>query len=166
MGLCALWSFPAHASPLERAFDAAVAQFEQALPRLGKSYAGVDTRAYRDALTLRRFSSPHWGDALSLDIVEAPARSGDCTRFVAYVELPPRGGHVPLVVCPEFSASGTDALRRLTILHEIVHAVAGPDECRAMAFAAQVEQLASGRFTPVDPYWRANDCPASTFRLP
>ena len=59
-----------------------------------------------------------------------------------------------------------DALRTLTILHELVHVVAGPNECRAMAFAARIENLASGHFTDVSRYWQANSCNNSGFRLP
>jgi hypothetical protein len=94
------------------------------------------------------------------------AGTGSCQRFAAYVRLPPEDGKVELVFCPQFVNEGTPALRRLTILHEMVHVVAGPDECRAMAFAAHIENLATGGFTPVDPYWRANNCADSGFNLP
>jgi len=35
-----------------------------------------------------------------------------------------------------------------------------------MAFAARVEQAATGRFTPVGAYWQASRCAASAFSLP
>ena len=35
-----------------------------------------------------------------------------------------------------------------------------------MAFAAEVERLATGRFTPVDRYWHSNGCAGSAFSLP
>ena len=69
-------------------------------------------------------------------------------------------------VCPTFFSSGADSLRRLTILHELVHVVSDADECRAMAFAAAVEQAALGRFTAVDTYWQRNGCAGSRYALP
>ena len=151
---------------VEAAFTAAIAAFEQARPALGSEFAGVDIAAYRDALTLRRFSSAHWGGATRLEIILAESDEGACARYAAYVRIPPRDGVVPLVFCPEFRRKGTAQLRALTILHEMVHVLAGPDECRAMAFAARVEHIANGRHTDVSRYWQANGCATSGFRLP
>jgi len=44
--------------------------------------------------------------------------------------------------------------------------VAGSNECQAMAFAALIEQLATGSFTPVTRYWEANGCAGSGYALP
>lgn len=157
---------PVLANPVNTARDAAVAAFERAAPRLATTEMGVDVLAYRDALIRGRFASTHWGGMIDLDIMEQREASGDCARFAAYVRIPPENGRVRLVICPQFAAEGADALRRLTILHEMVHVVAGPDECQAMAFAARIEQLAFGAFTPVDRYWQANACAGPAFRLP
>lgn len=166
-GLFLLLAAPARAEPLlETAFERAVVQFERARPGLGASEFGVDVAAYRDALTLRRFTSSHWGAPVTLAVALREAATGSCARYAAFVRIPPENGAVTLVACPQFLAPGADALRTLTILHELVHVVAGPDECRAMAFAARVEQLASGRHTPVDAYWRANGCESGAFSLP
>jgi hypothetical protein len=151
---------------LDRALDAAIDTFETALPRLDAGALGVDLSAYRDAMTLRRFDSAKWGGTITLDIVIPDAPDGSCSRFAAFVRIPPENGAVRLVLCPQFFSEGADALRELTMLHEMVHVVAGPDECQAMAFAAAVEQAAKGRFTPVDAYWRASGCEGSEFRLP
>jgi hypothetical protein len=35
-----------------------------------------------------------------------------------------------------------------------------------MAYAARIQSLATGRFTPVDAYWQANNCAGSAFSLP
>lgn len=157
----------AHADPLvDRALTDAIAAFERAAPRLGRSASGVDVAAYRDALTLGRFTSAHWGGTFAVEIVAGSDREAGCGRYAAFVRLPPRDGTVTLAICPVFSTAGADALRRLTILHEMVHVVAGPDECRAMAFAAQVETLVFGNHTPVERYWRANNCASSQFSLP
>lgn len=161
-----LLSGPALADPLETALDRAVATFETALPSLANSEFGVDVGAYRDALTLQRFSSAHWGGQVTLAIERRDEATGSCSRFAAFVLLPPQDGNMGLVLCPQFFSDGADALRELTILHEMVHVVAGPDECRAMAFAARIELLAKGAFTPVDAYWQAQDCSRSAFRLP
>ena len=161
-----LFPAPALADPVNVAFNAAITAFERAGPRLAASEMGVDVTAYGDALTLGRFTSAYWGGEIGLDVVESRQADRDCARFAAYVRIPPQDGRVGLVICPQFSAEGTDALRRLTILHEMVHVVTGPDECRAMAFAARIEHLAFGSFTPVERYWQANDCAASAFRLP
>ena len=151
---------------LDDAFSAAIATFERALPHLSASEVGVDVAAYRDALTLQRFQSGVWGGEVTAAARIRDAATGSCSRFAAFVRIPPENGVVDLVLCPQFFHDGTDALRELTILHEMVHVVAGRDECQAMAFTARVEQAASGRFTPVDAYWQANDCAASNFRLP
>lgn len=143
-----------------------VAAYSRAAPHLSAVSHGVDVAAYRDALLTGRFTSPHWGQPLQLDLQQTASADGSCGRFAAYVRLPPRNDEVVLVLCPQFVDEGTPELRRLTILHEMVHVVAGPDECRAMAFAAQVENLAEGRFTPVDRYWQANNCANSGFSLP
>lgn len=167
--LLALLATPALAQDrvlLERAIDAAIATFETALPALARSEAGVDVAAYRDALSLQRFSSAHWGGEVNVDFHIRETASGSCRRFAAFVRIPPENGAVRMVLCPQFFSPGADALRELTVLHEMVHVVAGGDECRAMAFAARVEQAAKGRFTAVDGYWRASGCAGSAYRLP
>ena len=151
---------------LDEALDAAIATFETALPRLRADEMGVDVAAYRDALTLQRFQSDHWGGMVDIELVIREAQEGSCGRFAAFTRIPPENGAVRLVLCPQFFSPGADALRQLTMLHEMVHAVAGSDECQAMAFAARIEQAATGRFTPVDAYWRANGCGETGFRLP
>lgn len=157
---------PAQADVVDTAFSRAVDQFETALPKLPAELFGVDVQAYRDALTLRQFSSSYWSRTIALRVETGSKDNASCARFAAFVRLPPSDGHVSLILCPQFRTEGADALRRLTVLHELVHVVAGPDECRAMAFAAQIEQLASGTFTNVDRYWQANDCDSSGFSLP
>jgi hypothetical protein len=151
---------------LDRALDAAIATFERARPGLGASASGVDIAAYRDALTLQRFSSTLWRGEVTLDLAIRQTNTGSCARFAAFVRLPPEAGVIQLVLCPQFFRPGADDLRELTILHEMVHVVAGRDECQAMALAARIEQAARGRFTPVDTYWQANGCPDSRYRLP
>jgi hypothetical protein len=157
---------PARADTASAAFDRAILQLESALPRLSPDSFGVDVKAYRDVLTLRSFSSRHWGGTVRLKVEDNAKGDAACKRFAAFVRLPPNAGSISLVLCPQFFAEGSDALRTLTILHELVHVVAGPDECRAMAFAARVEQLATGRHTPVERYWQANKCAGSGFSLP
>lgn len=156
---------PASGDAVETALNDAIAAFEQASPHLGAETFGVELAAYRDALTLGRFTSRYWGQALVLAL-DRGSNAGGCARFAAYVSLPPRNGQVSLSICPQFSSEGTRQLRRLTILHEMVHVVAGPDECRAMAFAAEVEHAATGAHTPVGRYWQANNCDRSGFTLP
>jgi hypothetical protein len=159
-------AFAQDQATLDRALDAAVATFEAARPALGASALGVDVAAYRDALTLQRFDSDHWGGTVALDLIIRDTAEGSCNRFAAFVRIPPENGAVRLVLCPQFFSAGADALRELTVLHEMVHVVAGPDECQAMAFAAAVQQAATGTFTPVDAYWRASGCENSEYRLP
>ena len=151
---------------LDRALDRAIATFEAALPRLGGEEMGVDVTAYRDALTLQRFQSAMWGGTVTVDLSIRDTASGSCGRFAAFVRIPPENGAVRLVLCPQFFTDGADALRELTVLHEMVHVVAGSNECQAMAFAARVEQAGTGRFTPVGAYWRASGCEGSGYRLP
>jgi hypothetical protein len=162
----ALPSGPARADAISTAFNDAMAAFTAAKAGLPAELAGVDVAAYGQALSSGQFASPHWGEAVILDLHESADNGGSCGRFAAYVHLPPRDGTVRLTLCPQFSAEGTPELRRLTVLHEMVHVVAGPDECRAMAFAARIEHLATGSFTPVDRYWQANGCEGSGFSLP
>ena len=151
---------------LNTALGGAVDHFERALPALGAVEMGVDVSAYRDALTLQRFASERWGGTVEVAIERQESESGQCGRYAAFTRVPPADGVVPLVLCPRFFAPGADALRTLTLLHEMVHAVAGTDECQAMAFAAQIEQLATGQWTPVDTYWQASGCAGSRYSLP
>ncbi|MHA6689485.1 hypothetical protein [Devosia sp. A449] len=150
----------------DAALEAAIASFSQAKRQLAGSAFLLDIAAYEQALTRQRFQSDHWGADITVKFVTRDKASGSCDRFAAFVRLPPEEGVISLVFCPQFFNSGTDNLRRLTILHELVHVVAGPDECRAMAFAASVEQAAHGHFTPVDSYWKASNCAGSDYRLP
>ncbi len=163
--LLAFAANPARADAVQSAFNDAIVAFGQARPQLGTTRFGVDIAAYRDALTLGQFTSAHWGGGLAVAVETGGTGSG-CARFAAYVRLPPQDGEVALVICRQFSEEGTAALRRLTILHEMVHVVAGADECRAMAFAAEVEKLATGAFTPVERYWQANGCERSGYAMP
>ena len=151
---------------LDRAIDAAIATFEAARPHLGDSEMGVDVAAYRDALTFRRFAAANGGGTVTVEIAIRDTQTGSCTRFAAFTRIPPENGVVRLVLCPQFFSDGADDLRALTVLHEMVHVVAGSDECQAMAFAARVEQAARGHFTPVDTYWQASGCAASAYSLP
>lgn len=157
---------PARADMVDAAFDRAISQFETARPSLPKELFGVEVAAYRAALTFRQFTSSRWGGTITMRVENGSETNNSCARFAAFVRLPPRDGQVSLVLCPQFSTPGADALRTLTILHELVHVVAGPNECRAMAFAAHVEQAATGRFTDVSNYWRVNGCEGSSFSLP
>lgn len=159
---------PVHADNAARgrALDDAIAMFEAARPSLGETTWNIDVAAYRDALTLQQFQSAYWGGTVTVSIVEGIERQADCGRFAAYARIPAESGVITLLLCPQFFSPGADALRRLTVLHEMVHVVAGPDECQAMAFAARIEQAATGRFTPVDRYWQASGCAHSQYRLP
>jgi hypothetical protein len=169
VGLALALVQPAQASDLavlERALSAATDTFEQALPKLSSTEFGVDVAAYRDALTMQRFRSSYWGGTVDLALDMRAEASGSCGRFAAFVRVPPENGTVRLTLCPQFFSPGADALRELTILHEMVHVVAGTDECQAMAFAAKVEMAAKGAFTPVDAYWRASGCEGGRYALP
>jgi hypothetical protein len=167
--ILALLAVPAAAQQsamLDRAFDNAIATLERALPRLSAVESGVDVAAYSDALTLQRFSSAKWGGKVTVDLDIRDTAERSCARFAAFVRLPPENGVVRLTLCPQFFSPGADALRELTLLHEMVHVVAGTGECQAMAFAARVQMAAKGRFTPVDAYWQASGCDSSDYRLP
>lgn len=157
---------PARADMVDAAFDRAISQFETARQKLPAELFGVDVATYRAALTFRKFTSSHWGGTITMRVENGSETNNSCSRYAAFVRLPPSEGEVSLVLCPQFSTDGADALRTLTVLHELVHVVAGPNECRAMAFAAHVEQAATGRFTDVSSYWRANSCKGSGFSLP
>ncbi|HUH76336.1 MAG TPA: hypothetical protein VLZ53_03130 [Devosia sp.] len=151
---------------LDKAVAAAAASFARALPQLEPSEFGVETSAYGDALGLGMFHSPHWGKSLVPHLVIRQAASGSCDRYAAFVRMPPEDGAISLVLCPQFFTPGAERLRELTILHEMVHVVAGPDECRAMAYAARIELLAHQQHTPVDAYWHSSNCQNGAFRLP
>lgn len=168
IALAAIIPLPALAQQAltERAISAALDTFEAAWPGLGRDEMSVDGAAYRDALSLLRFASGHWGGTVTVDVVAQGEASGNCARFAAYTRMPPETGSIRLVLCPKFFSEGADALRELTVLHEMVHVVAGGNECRAMAYAARIQQLAHGDFTPVDAYWAANGCAGSGFSLP
>lgn len=156
----------AYADVIDDTFADARAAFQIAAPQLSRTVFGVDVTAYGEALSSAQFTSSHWGQPAELVVTTPDSAGGSCKRFAAYVRIPPENGRVTMVVCPQFRTGGAAELRRLTILHELVHVVAGSDECRAMAFAAQIELLATGTYTPVDRYWSANTCQTSRFSLP
>ena len=151
---------------LERALATARVQAERALPALDGQAYGVDLAAYQAALRLAPFASAVWGGQTRVDLQIRSEATGSCSRYAAFVRMPPENGTVPLVLCPQFFTPGADGLRVLTILHEMVHVVAGRDECQAMALAARIEHLATGAFTPVDAYWAASQCDRSAYALP
>ena len=94
----------ARADAINSAISDAIALFERAAPRLSATHQGVDVTAFRDALTLGRFTSGHWGGEIALDVSEQESTSGSCARFAAFVRIPPQQGRVSLVFCPQFSA--------------------------------------------------------------
>ena len=153
-------------SLLDQAVRDALATFERAAPSLSGVEFGVDMAAYGRALRGQTFQSAVWGGQVSVKRTIRDAATGSCGRFAAFVRIPPENGVVSLVLCPQFFTEGADALRELTILHEMVHVVAGSSECQAMALAARIEQAAHGRFTPVGKYWAASGCEGSPYRLP
>ncbi|MGV8951562.1 MAG: hypothetical protein ACOH2M_10710, partial [Cypionkella sp.] len=113
-----------------------------------------------------RFASRTSGTTLDVRVARNDSELGLCAGFAAYVTPAIEQGAMVLTICPQFFLPGADALRETTVLHEMVHVVAGPDECRAMAYTAQIQMLATGRFQPVRDYWARNKCDASRYRLP
>lgn len=162
--ILALFAAPARADALTAALNRAITLFEAAAPLLGNSALGVETSRYRDALMMGKFA--RGAEEISLYYEEKSDPAGHCGRFAAYTMLPARAGMIRLVICPRFFSPDADDLRSLTVLHELVHAVTDADECRAMAYAARIQKLATGRFTPVEAYWQANNCAGSRFALP
>jgi hypothetical protein len=148
----------ADGATLRRAIADAADAFLRAAPTLGTSVAGVDVARYGTALVDGTLAGT------PIEYVFSGADDPGCSRFAAYVV--PIGQQRGVHLCPRFFSPGADGLRRLTILHELVHVVSDTNECRAMAFAAAVEQAALGRFTPVEAYWQRNGCAASAFSLP
>lgn len=151
---------------LDRALADAVQTFAKAQGALGSSSMGVPTAAYAQALRQLRFV-PSSGSG-EVQVAFQAQGEGDkaCTRFAAYVIPNPAADTITINLCPQFFDSGTDALRQTTILHEMVHVVAGPGECMAMAYTAQLQFLATGAFQPVTNYWRQSGCGSSAYRLP
>ncbi|KFC67421.1 hypothetical protein FF80_02199 [Devosia sp. LC5] len=165
----ALFALPVHAQQadlLDQAIADATRTFERALPQLGATMMGVDTNAYRDALKARRFHSARTGGARDVIFVIENSENGPCARFAAYVAGVANSDAAHMFLCPQFFTPDADLLRETTILHEMVHVVAGTDECQAMAFTAQVQMLARGSFVPVERYWKANGCVGSRYKLP
>jgi len=165
----ALWSAPAQAQQqrlLDEALAGATRTFERAMRDLGAATAGVDMAAYGAALKQHRFYSSQWNMELDVNFAIKSAEDRRCDSFAAYVIPAIDRGAVDVVLCPKFFSAGADGLRETTILHEMVHVVAGTDECRAMAFTAQLQFLATGRFQPVAQYWDKNGCRKSAFSLP
>ncbi|MDB5528351.1 MAG: hypothetical protein JWR51_1454 [Devosia sp.] len=151
---------------IENALRAAARTFERALPGLDAVSMGVPTQEYHDALVQRRFASSLWGAPLDVQLVTNESERGLCSGFAAYVTPAIQQGAVSLVICPRFFSPGADELRQTTMLHEMVHVVAGTNECQAMAFTARIQKLATGSFQPVSDYWTRNKCNASRYRLP
>ncbi|GLQ10134.1 hypothetical protein GCM10007913_20660 [Devosia yakushimensis] len=127
---------------------------------------GVDNAAYADALKARRFHSARTGNVRDVIFVIEDSEKGSCAKFAAYVAGVSNSEAAHLFICPQFFTPGADLLRETTILHEMVHVVAGTDECQAMAYTAQIQMLATGSYVPVAKYWKENGCAGSRYRLP
>jgi hypothetical protein len=151
---------------LDRALAGATQIFAKAQDALGASSMGVSTQAYGQALVRQRFRPPGQDAAMTVLFKREDGADPGCARFAAYVIPAPQQRTATIYLCPQFFQSGTDELRTTTILHEMVHVVAGPDECLAMAYTAGVQLLATGRFQPVADYWRQSGCASSPYRLP
>ncbi|HTN60421.1 MAG TPA: hypothetical protein VL147_02560 [Devosia sp.] len=151
---------------IEAALRAATRSFTRALPQLDAVSMGVRSAEYGAALRQRQFRSSLSGSMLDVRVEIAGSERGLCAGYAAYVTPAIAQNAMILTICPRFFSPGADGLRETTILHEMVHVVAGPDECRAMAYTAQIQLLSSGGFTPVDAYWARNNCAASAYRLP
>ena len=151
---------------VDEALRSAVRTFQQAADRLDAVSMGVSKAEYGDALARGRFSSSLLGATLDVRVARNDSEHGLCAGFAAYVTPAIEQGAVVLTVCPRFFLPGADALRETTVLHEMVHVVAGPDECRAMAYTAQIQVLATGTFQLVQDYWNKNNCSTSRYRLP
>lgn len=171
--LCALFlvvlALPAQAQQnalLDKAIAAATRTFERARPQMGAITMGVDNAAYADALKARRFHSARTGNARDVIYVIEESSKGSCAKFAAYVAPVANSEAAHLFICPQFFTPGADLLRETTILHEMVHVVAGTDECQAMAYTAQIQLLATGSYVPVAKYWKENGCSGSRYRLP
>jgi len=162
-GTSAAW---AQSSLVEDALRAAQQTFELALLQLDAVTMGVPVDEYREALTQQQFASSMWHLPLKVELVTNSSDKGLCAGFAAYVTPAVDHNLMSLVLCPRFFTPGADSLRQTTILHEMVHVVAGPNECQAMAFTAHVQLLATGTFQPVRDYWSRNNCDASRYRLP
>ncbi|HTM79170.1 MAG TPA: hypothetical protein VL133_16270 [Devosia sp.] len=171
LGVVGAMLLPAAAQAQQRvmiddAMRAAARSFARAKPGLDAISMGVSSAEYGAALSQRRFQSSLWGRVLAVEVAVKDSGRGLCAGFAAYVTPAIEQGAVALALCPQFFSPGADALRETTMLHEMVHVVAGPDECRAMAYTAQIQMLASGAFQPVGPYWVRHKCDASGYRLP
>ena len=165
----ALMSAPVQAQSddlIDDALQSAARTFERAAGQLDAVSMGISKADYGDALTKGRFASSQWDATLDVRVARNDSERGLCAGFAAYVTPAIEQGAVVLTICPQFFSPGADALRETTVLHEMVHVVAGPDECRAMAYTAQIQVLASGAFQPVHDYWNKNNCDASRYRLP
>lgn len=165
----ALFALPVQAQQadlLDQAIADATRTFEHALPQLGATMMGVDTKAYGDALKARRFHSARTGSARDVIFVIEDSEKGSCAKFAAYVAGVANSDAAHMFLCPQFFTPGADLLRETTILHEMVHVVTGTDECQAMAYTAQIQMLARGSFVPVARYWKDNGCVGSRYKLP
>jgi hypothetical protein len=165
----AMLAMPVQAQPddlIDAALRSAARTFERAAGQLDGVSMGVSKAEYGDALTRGRFASAAWSATLDVRVARNESEHGLCAGFAAYVTPAIEQGAIVLTICPRFFLPGADALRETTVLHEMVHVVAGPDECRAMAYTAQIQVLASGTFQPVRDYWNKNNCQASRYRLP
>lgn len=150
---------------LDRALADASATAHKASAQLGRTEFGVDTAAYLRAVQQRVFVQPD-GQIVPIHFVIEGKASGSCQKFAAYVVPVANDPGKYVFICPQFFTPGADRLRETTLLHELVHVVAGRDECQAMALTARVQYLASGSFQSVAKYWADSQCEASRYRLP
>ena len=140
-------AFAQNNAMLDQALKSARQTFAQAAPDMGAVSLGVDNSLYADALLRNRFQSP--SGQVDVGFVIEDRNGGECARFAAYVAPVADKSASYIFLCPKFFSPGADVLRETTILHELVHIVAGPDECRAMAYTAKLQSRATGAYQPV-----------------
>ncbi|WDR00277.1 hypothetical protein PSC71_05735 [Devosia sp. J2-20] len=118
------------------------------------------TRALEGAITQFEAARPRLGQSLSGVDIGAYGDALYRHRFAGGAW--PGQTELTFDIRPDNSGS----CNRFAAFVRIPPQVAGRDECQAMAFAARIEQLARGDYTPVDSYWQAQDCSGGPYRLP
>lgn len=128
----------------------------------------IDPEIYRSALNQGEFYAPYWSKSVKVKYVIGTNDTPLCDTSKAYVEheeLNSRELVSTLVVCPGFFTYPHMQYQAETILHELVHVVTGPDECRAFAYAYTIIYFALSEATLNERLWSHYNCDSSTYNI-
>lgn len=127
----------------------------------------IDPALYSQALNDNSFYAPHWDQIVKIDYIIETESTGTCAGAYAYVrhqETGPNQLSASIHICPYFFEASS-YVKLETILHEMVHALTGVGECRAMAYTFALTQFGMGIAYLDEAVWAKNNCETSDYNI-